>query len=248
MNFDFDPSTILVPTEREQAQAMRQRGDLASAETLYTKLLARHPDDAALWLDAGLLADEMGEAETAIARLRHAATMNDAGRAAAWGALATVLMHAGRTVEAGGAWWRAVRRDPLDARAWVGLMLCAHVAGRARLVRRIDRRLDGRASRQQRRQTAAELWPHVAASVALRDAEVAQHRPASPLMALLRQSARALERLAQRHPDRADARFHLAICHEALGQTHTAAASLQRALDINPRYAAAQTMAERIAA
>src|SRR5690606_4053571 len=129
VNFDFDPSTITVPTDREEAEAARQRGDLATAEALYAKLLARRPDDPGLWLDAGLLADEMGEAEAAIARLRHAATMNGATRAAAWGALAVALMHAGRTVEAGGAWWRAVRRDAHDTRAWVGLMLCAHVAG-----------------------------------------------------------------------------------------------------------------------
>src|SRR5690606_3546062 len=115
-----------------------------------------------------------------------------------------------------------------------------HFAGQSRLVKRCERKLAAKASRQERRRLLADLWVHGAGG----DLEIEPPKGAegrvSPLVHLLRSSARAIRHHAATHPDRADAHYHLAICGEALGERHAAEAAIQKALAINPRYAAAR--------
>lgn len=245
MNLAFDPERVFWMDDRQRAQEMRARREWRDAAELYIEILARASsrDDQALWLEAGEFADLLGEAELAVTRLRHAAELPGERKAAATAALALALMHKGDFIAAGYAWRRVIALDAHSARAWAGLLVCALSAGRPGLARRVEKRLEGRASRHERRRLIAELWVHAANGQARVDEIEQTMRPVvSPLSRLLRESERALQRLTSRHTERADAYYHLAVCHRALGQSHAAREAVERALFLNPNYQAAREM------
>ena len=49
----------------------------------------------------------------------------------------------------------------------------------------------------------------------------------------------------RQHPHWADTHYHAAVCHAALDQPRAAQDQVQAALDINPNYGAAVTLAGR---
>lgn len=232
-----DPRLLL-----RAARLCRRVGRLREAEDHWRKLLELRPHDQSLWIEAGELADAMGEAALAHQRLSKACRMPGRYRASALAAMATLCMHLGRWSQAAWNWWRLTRLNRHDLGAWAGLLVCAHCAGRARLAHRAQQILVAHSSPQERRAILARLWHHAAAHHALETtspSDAARLDGPSPLRDLLRLAARSLERAAHKHRDRADVHYHRGVCEAALGNTQTATRSIQQALAINPRYAAA---------
>ncbi len=226
------------PDQTHVARLMVRAGRWRDGQELYRQLLRMHASDPALRDDAGRLADAMGDDALATRLLE-----NPEARARAH-------MHAGRLAAAGRAWWRAIRHGHGGVRAWTGLLLCAIETGHDRAASQARRHLDLHASRQERQQSIAELWPHAACGLAvnratrrLHDAEAPSP---SPLQTLLRQATATLQRQVKRYPRRADAHYHLASCRAALGQHREADAAVSEALRLNPSYAAASGLAMRL--
>jgi tetratricopeptide (TPR) repeat protein len=245
MNLDINPDMVECSALDETPVAV-ERGELGVAEEAYRRLLLAHPDDGRLWLAAGRLAMQRGDAGLAEDRLVRSLQLPGTHIREAWKAIATARMHRGRFPAAGHAWWRAVRLDRRDTSAWAGLAVCAHRAGRERLMKRVMAVLEATTSRQQRRLALAHLWPH-AVTLRMLDAELVA-RPTSPLASMMRQSVRALRRQVQQNPTRADAHYHLAVGHDVLGQREPGRAAIEAALRINPHYAAARAVQARLAA
>ncbi|MCC6683246.1 MAG: tetratricopeptide repeat protein [Phycisphaeraceae bacterium] len=230
------------------ARTCRNSQRLRDAADLYAQLLREQPDDAALWHEAGELADELGESDLAVTRLARAADLALRQRCPALEALAKVHMHCGRFTAAAVTWWRAARIQRSQPRPWAGLWLCAHMLERHKLMKRARAKLEALATPSQRCAILAELWPHAAASAACRAPGSAAAEPvtssdaetSSPLQQLTSHAAATLGRTACSYPDRADVHFHLAVCRHLLGDRARAEQALTRALTINPRYAAAQ--------
>ena len=237
--------------ERQQrlltARMYRQVGRLADAQALYADLQEEWPEHAIIRLEAGELADEMGDIEGAIEHLQAAIALDSRVHGRAMPALARVLMHAGRLPEAGRCWWRITRLRHDDLQAWAGLLVCALAAEKHGVARRAMRQVLLLGTRWQRRQMLAEHWRHVTMALA------AKQRPAprlteSPLQKLLEKAAATFEAHARRYPDRADTYYHLGICREALNDAVRAAEAAQRALAIHDKYVAAQELHRRVAA
>jgi Flp pilus assembly protein TadD len=224
----------------------------AAAEQLYADLLAEVGDDATLYLEAGELADTMGACDLAIKRLITAAKVAPPEDGRPLQALAVAYAHAGQLAAAGRCWWRLRHHDELAPEARAGLLACALATNRIRLARRLQRELPSPARGEQTRQLLARAWQHVGLGLALRPADddrpdAASARP-SPLTHMLRASADALARHADRHPARSDTYYHLAVCQCELGQTGEAADSVTAAVAINPRYARAAELAASLGA
>ena len=218
---------------RTMAGLLHTTGRGGQAEAIYSRLLEDNPDDASLWRQAGQAADELGQDAQAVQRLTRAAQDGDVE---ALRSLALAHMHAGRFVEAGGAWWRAARSTS-DVEAWVGLAICATIANRSGPAKRAAAKLES-LDISQRNRIVAQLWPHAVmgrAIAAMRGASLARSASLS-LTQLLQRSSRILKRHVQTHGDRADAQFHLAQCQAALSHTQGASEAVQAALAINPRY------------
>jgi len=229
------------------ARMCRHTDRLRDAADLYAQLLREQPDDAALWLEAGELAVELGETDVAVKRFEYAAGLGHGHRATALDALALVHMQCGRFTAAAALWWQLGRAGINESRAWAGLWLCGSCAGRHTLARRARRRLVSRADASQRCAALAELWPHVA-TLGARDALAPVNGAASVLNELAAGSADTLRRVADTFPRRADVHFHHAVCAHLLGRRDAAAASLDAALRINPNYAAARHLRDLIEA
>jgi len=159
---------------------------------------------------------------------------------------AIAFLEAGRSQEAGRAFFRAARLDLSTgaARAWAGLALCAQLEGRDRLTQRADAKLAGLTNRAERRRLIAELYPH-SVTPPSNDAPLPANG-GSPLQAILDLAAVELQKNADRHPDRADAHFHHAVCSAARGEAADAAEQVKSALTINPHYDAASAIAMRL--
>lgn len=239
------------------ARLCRRCGRRRDAEALYDRLLDSVPDDATVWREAGLLADESGASELAVRRLHKALTLERTGNdGASLEALAQALLHRGCFEAAGRVLWRLARRRE-GWRGWAGLAACALATGRWALAHRARRHLSQGTSRSQRREAFIGYWRHAAvgaALVAARGAQLHRHEastttlPAgSPLRGLLLRSGLTLRSHAQRHPGRADTHFHLSRVLDAVGRIDEARASLDRALAINPRYAAALSLRDALA-
>jgi tetratricopeptide (TPR) repeat protein len=228
------------PLQRRQvARWMVRAGRWRDARELYRELLRDQPDDEVLCDEAGRLADACGDDDEAMHLLRDTA------------ALAEAHMHAGRLAEAGRCWWRLVRRAHADVRAWTGLLICAVETGHERAARFAARHLDVHASRHERQHAMAGLWPHAACGLAVARAMRAtdEHAisPPSPLQTMLRKATATLDRQTRRHPRRADAHYHLAVCRAALHESGAAERAVSEALRLNPNYAAASHLAVRLA-
>ncbi|WP_432797534.1 tetratricopeptide repeat protein [Poriferisphaera sp. WC338] len=218
------------------------------AERLYQKLIAAHPEDQSLLLEAGNLALQRGDEESALDRLERAADHLGSLRLTALQSLAKLHLHTGRFHSAALQYHRITRLFPKQTHAWAGLLVTAHLLGRIKLVRRAQHQLRLHAPRAQRRQTLASLWQHVAAPLAFQNELSSQNNLAeiSPLDELLAESQNTLKLLTEEHPKRADAHYHSAAAAESQGNLEQANLSIQTALKINPNYAAAQKLNDRL--
>ena len=102
------------------ARALKDTGHGAQAVEIYRRLIARHPDDAAMYHDlavAAAAADMPGEA----ARAEQAALALQPSNAAASNGLGLTLIAQGKPREAIDAFERATRDDPANAVFWTNL-------------------------------------------------------------------------------------------------------------------------------
>ena len=248
-----DETTASNPvTQLLAARLCHEVGRLRDAEEIYDKLLADRPDDPIVWLETGKLADATGADSLATSRLKRAVALTDKGKDVALAALALSHMHAGRLKEAGNCWWRAARCGPDSPNAWAGLLVCAFACDRTTLADRAGRMLDRHWSKSERRAAIADLWPHAAGAIVIRQ-NTPDHahltiQADSPLNDLLAGAVQTLKSQAQSKPERADTHYHLAACCEALEDVEAASRSIRAALQINPTYAAAADLAKRLQA
>ncbi|MCX5660310.1 MAG: tetratricopeptide repeat protein [Planctomycetota bacterium] len=228
------------------ARLYHRGGRQRDALDLYARLLTQETADPSLWREAGQAADEAGAADLAESRLKQAVKLERDGHGHALEALATAHLHAGRFATASRSFWRLARQRDGDLRGWAGLTVCALASRRLGLAHRTRRALAPHTSRGERQQALAEFWRHAAAGQALLRARAAgQPAPSdagSPLRGLLLRSSATLRAQAHRHPARADSHYHLARCHQALGELAEARESVRSALAVNPRYAAATAL------
>lgn len=239
-----DPTLAALPHEKLRlARALAAAGRHADAETHYRELLALAPDDADLHAEAGRIADATGDVPSAIARLSRANEISRRSNVGVIESLAVALLHAGNIGESAFWWWRVTRLHHDRARAWAGLLVCALADGREQIIRRARQQLAMHTSRPERQRLVADLWCHAAGGLAAKRAMSEQITPAvapaSPLSSLLTASIRVLEEQTARTPERADHWYHLAALQLAENDAEQASASLENALRINPRYAAA---------
>ena len=163
---------------------------------------------------------------------------------------AIALLHTGRRREAGRAFFRAARiatrsgAPAAAATAWAGLALSAQLEARDNLRQRADAKLASLTDRAGRRALVGKLYAHTVTAPDPRRAPAPG--TGSPLQSLLDDAADTLARAAVRHPARADVHYHRAACDAARGETAAAARSLRCAVQINPDFAAARSMAERL--
>ena len=248
-----DETTASNPvTQLLAARLCHEVGRLRDAEEIYDKLLADRPDDPIVWLETGKLADATGADSLATSRLKRAVALTDKGKDVALAALALSHMHAGRLKEAGNCWWRAARCGPDSPNAWAGLLVCAFACDRTTLADRAGRMLDRHWSKSECRAAIADLWPHAAGAIVIRQ-NTPDHahltiQADSPLNDLLAGAVQTLKSQAQSKPERADTHYHLAACCEALEDVEAASRSIRAALQINPTYAAAADLAKRLQA
>jgi tetratricopeptide (TPR) repeat protein len=231
------------------ARQCRELDRLRDADELYGSLLGIRPDDAGILLEAGRLADEMGEDATAVGRLKKAVALGGEQAVEALGALARVHTHAGRFALAALTYWKSARRSPRDADPWAGLFVNARACGRRRLADRALTQLNRYTGSRQRRKLLAEHWQHAAAPLALEAGlrgAPADHPGQTALQTLLKSAAHTLAGVTSDYPRRADAHYHLAVCHHLLDDPSQAMACTDEALAVNPRYAAAQRLAGQI--
>ncbi len=248
-----DPTANDPPDRRLTAARLYTRAErYREAEELYAPLLTERRDEAALWQEAGTLADAMGDDTLAIARLGRAVQLTEMRDPTALAALAAAHMHAGRLAIAGRWWWRLTRRQPHDTQARGGLIVCALAAGKLRLARRALRILNIRTAPHERRQTLSALWFHAAVGQSVRRARRGELQSVKPvtsaLSMMLSKASVTLLRHARRLPQRADTHYHLAVCYDATGNAPAARQSVDRALRINPNYTSAKQVSQRLAA
>lgn len=231
------------------ARQCRELDRLRDADELYESLLSIRPDDSGVLLEAGRLADEMGEDVTAVERLKKAVAFGGEQTAEALGALARVHTHAGRFALAAIVYWKSARRSPHDADPWAGLFVNARACGRRRLAERALTELNRYTGSHQRRKLLAEHWQHAAAPLALesglRDSPP-DHPGQTTLQTLLKSAADTLAGVTSDYPRRADAHYHLAVCHHLLDDPTLAMTHTDEALAVNSKYAAALRLAEQI--
>ena len=231
------------------ARQCRELDRLRDADELYESLLKIRPDDVGVLLESGRLADEMGEDVTAVRRLEKALTVPGDHMAEALIALGRVHTHAGRFELAAISYWKAARRSPHEGRGWAGLAVSARACGRGRLARRALVVLNRCTASRQRQLHLASCWQDAAAALAFEDglAEAPPEHPGqSTFQTLLKQAALTLDGVVRDFPQRADAHYHLAVCHHFLNDPTGANLHNDQALAINPRYEAALRLAEQI--
>ncbi len=224
-------------------------GRLRDADELYESILKIRPDEMGVLLESGRLADEMGEDVLAVRRLERAVSISGDHVAEALGALAVVHSHAGRFRLAALSCWKAARLREHDGFAWAGLAVNAKACGRAGLAERALVVLNRCTGSRQRQKQLATWWQHVAASLAVEsglEAVPTDHAGQTVFQSLLKQATHTLEGVAGDYRQRADAHYHLAVCHHLLDDPTEANIHNDQALAINPRYEAANRLAEQI--
>lgn len=244
-----DPVDAVDPAVRLQAARLyHAQGRLRDAVEAYGSLLADCDDDAQLWYEAGLVADEIGDSEAAAARLERALELSRGDASQMMAVLARVYMHAGRMRRATMSWIKLARRGPSSTSAWAGALVCALGMGHRSLAERASRVLNVHTSRSERRQLLAELWRHAVVGQQINriadgdyEYKATQH---SPVRSLLARAAQTLEAHGMEHPNRADTHYHHAVCLNGLGKYDQAEDSLVKALEINPQYGNALQLAQ----
>lgn len=236
---------VLLRAARQCRELDRQR----DADELYCAILKHRPNDAGVLLEAGRLADEMGEDEVAVKRLEKAADLDGEHRGEAFEALGRVHCHAGRYVLAAVSAWKAARVSPRQSSAWAALVVYSMADGSTRLAERALTVLNRYTGSRQRQQMLAEGWQHVAGPLAIEEGlrEMPTDLPGQGTMhKLLKKAAQTLECVTRDYPQRADAQYHLAVCHHLLDDPTEANLHNDQALAVNPNYAAAIRLAEQI--
>lgn len=246
------PMDAVTPDELlYQARLHHKLEELCEAEAIYAKLIESEISDPCIFIEAGKLADEMGENDRAVARLEKVTTCNEKVAFEAYSELAVVHMHAGRFDQAGICWWKASRLERTQAKSWAGVLVCALASGKASLVGKASDMLDQRCNPIIRRNMVSELWAHAASGKIInqqmgRDTNHLQP-VASPLETLLAHASDILAEHAARYPRRADTWYHLANCQTAMSDTDEALASVKNAIQINPNYATARKLETKLA-
>ncbi len=217
----------------------------ADAEALYRDLITEFPSDAAMLIDAGELALRQGAITLAAERLTAATGLPGRHQPRAFAALGRAHMRAGRPLAAGRFWWKAAKRstDRDDAVAALAhLQVCALSVGRNTLVERIRQRLSPITSTHERRLMLARAWQ----DTNLHDTADQHDQAVSPLITITQRAAATLARHAALHPEYADAWYHDAVCKTMLGEYDEARGSVRNALQLNPHYQAAATLAANL--
>ncbi len=231
------------------ARQCRGLDRLRDADELYGTLLNIRPDDVGVLLESGRLSDEMGEDTTALRRIEKAVSIPGDHTAEAIKALSLVHTHAGRFRLAALSCWKAVRLSAHNGEAWAGLAVNAQACGRSGLADRALAMLNRCTGSRQRQKHLAAYWQHAAAPLAmeagLEDAPP-DHAGQTTFQTLLKQATHTLAEVTSDYPLRADAHYHLAICHHFLDDPTEANIHNDQALAINPRYDAALRLAEQI--
>lgn len=231
------------------ARQCRELDRLRDADELYVSLMSLRPDDSGVLLEAGVLADEMGEDKLAIDRLERAISLSENNRGEAYAALARVHCHAGRFEQASWYSWKAARLMKHDTTPWAGLAVYAKACGRVRLADRALAVLNRYTGSRQRQKHLAECWQHAAAPLAVAQGleESAVDYPGqSTLTTLLKQASHTLDGVTRDFPQRADAHYHMAVCQHLLNDPTLATTYNDQALAINPTYDAALRLSEQI--
>lgn len=231
------------------ARQCKELDRLRDADELYESILKLRPEDAGVLVESGRLADEMGEDVLAVRRLEQAIAIPGDHVAEALSALGVVHSHAGRFRLAALSCWKAVRLDDHEGFAWAGLAVNAQASGRTGLARRALNTLNRCTGSRQRQQQMAAWWQHVAASLAMESGleEVpAEHAGQTVIESMLKQATQTLAAVVTDYPQRADAHYHMAVCHHLLDDPTEANMHNDQALAINPRYEAANRLADQI--
>jgi tetratricopeptide (TPR) repeat protein len=231
------------------ARQCREIDRLRDADELYRAILKHRPDDAGVLLEAGQLADEVGEDGDAVKRLEYAASLDGKHRGNAYEALARAHCHAGRFEQAALCAWKASRISPKTASPWAGLAVYARAGGRTRLAERALAVLNRYTGSRQRQKLLAERWQDAAAPLAIEEGlqEIPAYHPGqSTLQKLLKRAAHTLDSVTRDYPQRADAQYHQAVCHYLLDDPTNANIHNDQALAVNPKYAAALSLSEQI--
>jgi len=231
------------------ARQCQELDRLRDADELYESILKLRPEDVGVLIESGQLADAMGEDVIAVRRLEKAISIPGDHLAEAIGALAVVHSHAGRFRLAALSCWNAVRLDEHNGFAWAGLAVNARSCGRTGLADRAFLALHRCTASRQRQQHLAAWWQHVASARATESGlqeTPPDHAGQSVFQSLLKQATQTLADVTCDHPNRADAHYQLAVCHHLLADPTEANIHNDQALAINPRYEAANRLAEQI--
>ena len=247
------PQKSLSPDELLYLARLHQKLEqLCEAQIIYSQLIDSEISDPQVFLEAGMLADEMGENQRAVNYLQTVIDMRETTAVKAYCQLALVHMHAGRFSQAGLCWFKASRLDRPQAKPWAGLLVCALASCKPTLVARVSEALDQRCNPITRRNLIAELWAHAACGKIVNEQtqrdQLEPQLVATPLQALLDHAANTLSEHAAQYPTRADTYYHLANCQQAMGESDDAREFVKKAIRINPNYTTAQQLHEKLAA
>lgn len=236
----------------EQGEALLQQGDGAGAKALFEEAIAAHPDDARAHLDLGLASELLDDVKGAEAAYRRAAELQP-NLAEALNNLGVLLRDRGALDEAIPLLRRAAEANPKSAAAHANLALALEdqgdVAGAEQAYRAALRiqptaltqanlgllllaRGDQKGARQELQQARALAEGNRAALVAIGNGLRRAGDPQGALQAM--QAAVASD--SQPTPALLS---ELALAQYAAGERSAAVASLERALDRDPRYATA---------
>lgn len=241
---DQEPGLLL-----RAARQSRELDRLRDADELYRAILKHRPDDAGVLLESGQLADEIGEYESSVERLGKATEQDGEHRGEAYESLGRAHCHAGRFEQAAVSAWQATRVSPRSSSAWAALTVYAKACGRTRLAERALTILNRYTGSRQRQQMLAQSWQDAAGPLAIEEGlqeSPPDHPGQSTMQKLLKQAAQTLGDVARDYPKRADSHHHLAVCHHLLDDPTEANNHNDQALAINPKYAAALSLAEQI--
>ena len=243
--YDDDPLTVQI-----LARLSHKIGNLRDAEEYYRNLLETKPNDPQLLAQAANLAYELGQSDVAIERITNAiqAAQTDQQITEYQCSLATTLMASGKIPKAGRIWFLATRLSPENHTAAAGLIVCAMIENRWKLVRKLKKSLSIHTSRNERRILLAKMHHHatVGKTIARQFTDEPAKIKRTPLQTLLNKSVINLSQAAAYSPGKADIHFHLSRCADMLGNTTLADEALHNALSINPKYVrAANFVADR---
>jgi tetratricopeptide (TPR) repeat protein len=102
------------------ARALKETGNAPRAVQIYRRLVARWPQDAAMYHDLAVAAAAANMPDEA-ARAERAALALQPGNAVASNGLGLLLLQTGKTADAVGAFEHAVQADPTNATFWTNL-------------------------------------------------------------------------------------------------------------------------------